>query len=138
MDKLQVKQLLTLVSTLDQRIVSEPVVESWSSLLQDVKPQHAREAVEEHFREKPDTYLNVGHVVKGAKRFAERDAEKVLALTRGMDESGWRSDPQPICREHDTLITHCYPCCDVLAEKEFWSVDERHRWAVANVYKAAV
>ena len=138
MDKLQVTALLTLVSTLDQRIVSDSLVESWAGFLADVRPQHAREAVEEHFREKPDTYLNVGHVVKGAKRFAERDAEKVLALTRGMDESGWRSDPQPVCREHDTLITHCYPCCDVLAEKEFWSVDERHRWAVANVYKAAV
>jgi len=137
-DKLQVTALLTLVSTLDQRIVSDSLVESWAGFLADVRPQHAREAVEEHFREKPDTYLNVGHVVKGAKRFAERDAEKVLALTRGMDESGWRSDPQPVCREHDTLITHCYPCCDVLAEKEFWSVDERHRWAVANVYKAAV
>jgi hypothetical protein len=134
MNQLEVKALLTLVSTLDQRIVSEAVVESWSSLLQEVKPQHAREAVEEHFREKPDTYLNVGHVVKGSKKFAERDAEKVVSLERGMDESGWRSDPQPVCREHDTLITYCYPCCDVLAEKQFWSVDERHAWAVKNVY----
>jgi hypothetical protein len=137
-DKLQVKALLTLVSTLDQRKISDDVVESWASLLADVKPQHAREAVEEHFREKPDTYLNVGHVVKGAKRFAERDAEKLLMLERGSDESGWRSDPQPVCREHEMPITSCYPCCDVLAEKQFWGVDERHSWAVANLYRAVV
>jgi hypothetical protein len=137
-DKVQTEALLILVSTLDQRTVSDAIVESWSSLLQDVKPQHAREAVEDHFREKPDTYLNVGHVVKGAKRFAERDAEKLLMLERGMDESGWRSDSQPICREHQMPITSCYPCCDVLAEKQFWGVDERHSWAVANLYKAVV
>jgi hypothetical protein len=117
--------------------VSEAVVESWSSLLEDVRPYHAREAVEEHFREKPDTYLNVGHVVKGAKRFAERDAERLLSAERGMDESQWRSDPQPVCREHDLPITECYVCCDVLAEKAFWAVDDRHAWAVKNVYKEA-
>ena len=135
MDKLQVTALLTLVSTLDQRTVSESIVESWSSMLKAVRPQHAREAVEEHFREKPDTYLNVGHVVKGAKRFAERDAERSLSAERGLDESQWRSDPQPVCREHGLLITTCDACCDVLGEKWFWSVDERHAWAVANIYE---
>ena len=109
-------------------------MESWAGFLADVRPQHAREAVEEHFREKPDTYLNVGHVVKGAKKFAERDAEKALSMERGMDESQWRSDPQPICREHSLRITKCEACCDVLAEKSWWSVDDRHVWAVKNVY----
>jgi hypothetical protein len=134
MNQEQVKTLLTLVSTLDQRKISDDVIFSWSSLLKDVKPQHAREAVEEHFREKPDTYLNVGHVVKGAKKFAERDAEKALSMERGMDESQWRSDPQPICREHSLKIMACFVCCDVLAEKSWWSVDDRHAWAVKNVY----
>ena len=135
---MEVKALLVLVSTLDQRKISDDVVFAWSTLLADVTPSHAREAVEEHFREKPDTYLNVGHVVKGAKRFAERDAEKVLAALRSGDEGGWRSDRQPVCREHDMPVTECYPCCDVLAEKSFWRVDERHVWAVANVYRAVV
>jgi hypothetical protein len=109
---------------------------SWSSLLQDVNPVHARQAVEAHFREKPDTYLNVGHVVRGAKRFSERDAERVFSSDRQMDESKWRSDPQPICRDHDLPITACDSCCDVLAEKSFWGVDERHNWAVKNIYRA--
>jgi len=107
-------------------------------MLADVSPVHAREAVEEHFRERPDTYLNVGHVVKGAKKFAERDAEKTASADRSLDESTWRSDPQPICRAHDLPITECYDCCDVLAEKWYWKADERHSWAVANLYKPAV
>lgn len=112
-------------------------MESWSALLAEVKPQHAREAVEAHFREKPDTYLNVGHVVKGAKVFAERDAQRALSADRSLDESAWGSDPQPICREHGSLITKCDACCDVLAEKWFWSPNERHAWAVANLYQVA-
>jgi hypothetical protein len=107
-------------------------------MLADVSPIHAREAVEDHFREKPDTYLNVGHVVKGAKRIAEREAEKAASADRSMDESNWRSDPQPICRDHNLPITECYPCCDVLADKWFWGVDERHEWAVANLYRPSL
>jgi hypothetical protein len=105
-------------------------------MLAGVNPVHAREAVEAHFREKPDTYLNVGHVVKGAKRFAERDAERSLSADRSMDESTWRSDPQPVCRDHGLLITKCDACCDVLSEKWFWKADERHAWAVKNLYRA--
>jgi hypothetical protein len=137
MNQLEVTALLTLVSTLDQRKISNDVIESWSSLLAEVKPYHAREAVEAHFREKPDTYLNVGHVVKGAKVFAERDAQHALSAERGMDESQWRSDPQPICRDHNLPITRCDDCCYVLSEKWFWSADERHTWALKNVYQAA-
>jgi len=145
MNKLETKALLTLVSTLDQRKISDDVVAEWTRILADVSARSAGEAVENHFREHPDKYLQVGHVYQGARKLDD-DARlretalgvRMLPSAHDVDESGWRSDPQPVCREHDTLITHCYPCCDVLAEKEFWSVDERHRWAVANLYKAAV
>lgn len=134
---METQALLTLVSTLDQRIVSDDVVESWALMLKDVAPVFAREAVEEHFRSKADTYLNVGHVLAGAKRAALRQAERLVSEARLMDEANWRSDPQPVCEEHGLRILSCDDCCSLIHHQAgHMREDDRHSWAMANVYKA--
>ena len=128
---------MTLVSTLDQRIVSEDAVDAWESMLKDVAPVFARGAVEEHFRTKADTYLNVGHVLAGAKRAALAQAERLVAEARLMDEAEWRSDPQPVCEEHGLRILSCDDCCSLIHhEAGHMRDDERHSWAMTHVYKA--
>lgn len=137
MDRLETQALLTLVSTLDQRIVSEDAVDAWLGMLKDVAPVFARDAVEEHFRDKADTYLNVGHVLAGAKRAALRQADRLIAEARLMDEADWKSDPQPVCEEHDLKILDCDDCCSLLfVQAGHMRDDARHSWAMANVYKA--
>lgn len=98
---------------------------------------HARAAVEEHFKSKPDVYINVGHVHAGAKKVALSAVDRALSEARLNDESTWRSDPQPICEAHGLRILACDDCCAVIAdEAHHMSVDDRHSWAVANVYTA--
>ena len=134
---METQALLTLVSTLDQRIVSDDVVESWALMLKDVAPLFAREAIEEHFRSKADTYLNVGHVLAGAKRAALAQAERLVAEARIMDEAEWRSDPQPVCEEHGLRILSCDDCCSLIHHQAgHMRDDDRHSWAMAHVYKA--
>lgn len=125
------------MSTLDQRIVSEDAVDAWESMLKDLAPVFAREAVEEHFRSKPDVYLNVGHVLAGAKRAALAQAERLVAQARVLDESEWRSDPQPICEPHDLRILKCDDCCSLIHyQAGHMRDDDRHSWAMTHVYKA--
>lgn len=136
MNRLETEALLAFVSTLDQRVVSEDVVESWHRILGEVAPVAARQAVEEHFATKPDTYLKVGHVLQGAKKISEKKAELSSSEQRALEEANWEGSPQPVCKEHSELITRCDPCCDLLA----WQVghmgrDDKHAWAVANLYK---
>lgn len=124
------------MSTLDQRIVSDGVVDAWASLLKDVSRVYATEAIEEHFREKPDTYLNVGHVVAGAKRAALRDQQNLVSEARELEEADWKSDPQPICEAHSLRILECLDCCDLIfAQADYMQPDDRHSWAMAHVYK---
>ena len=105
-------------------------------MLKDVAPVYATEAVEEHFRTKPDTYLNVGHVVAGAKRAALRDQENLVSEARNLEESDWKSDPQPICEEHNLRIVECFDCCMRIFENaDDMNPDNRHSWAMAHVYK---
>lgn len=136
MNRLETEALLAFVSTLDQRIVSEDVVESWHRILADIAPVAARQAVEEHFATKPDTYLKVGHVLQGAKKVSERKAELSSSEQRALEEAEWKVSPQPVCKEHSELITKCYTCIDILA----WQVghmnrDDKHDWAVRHIYK---
>ena len=52
-----------------------------------------------------------------------------------LDESTWRSDPEPVCSAHMLNITRCDPCCEVLArQSRRLDRDQLHEWAVANVY----
>jgi hypothetical protein len=54
-------------------------------MLKDVAPVYATEAVEEHFRQKPDVYLNVGHVVAGAKRAKLKADEQLVSEARQLE-----------------------------------------------------
>ena len=137
MDKVQARALLTLVSTLDQRKISEDVVEAWAAMLKDVAPVYATEAVEEHFRQKPDVYLNVGHVVAGAKRAKLKADEQLVSEARQLEEADWVSEPQPICEDHNLRILECLDCCSLIfAQADYMRVDDRHSWAMTHVYKA--
>lgn len=133
MDRLETQALLTFISTLDQRKMSDDVIDSWSRLLRSVEPWHAREAVEEHFRNQPDKYLSVGHVVAGAKRVKEAEAQKALSFDRRSVEESWVGEPAPLCEPHGVAIHKCDPCCGVLAEGVGDRTgDELHRWAAEN------
>lgn len=137
MDKIQTEALLILVSALDQRIVTEEQVTVWAEMLKDVEPVHARAAVEEHFKSKPDVYINVGHVFAGAQKAAKSAADRALSEARLNDESTWRADPQPVCEAHGLRILGCDDCCSLIfTEADYMSVDDRHSWASHNVYAA--
>ena len=124
------------MSTLDQRKISEDVVEAWAGMLKDVAPVYATEAVEEHFRQKPDVYLNVGHVVAGAKRAKLKADEQLVSEARQLEEADWKADPQPVCEEHGLRILECLDCCSLIfSQVDYMQPDDRHSWAMAHVYK---
>lgn len=106
-------------------------------MLKDVAPVYATEAVEEHFRQKPDVYLNVGHVVAGAKRAKSKADEQLVSEARQLEEADWVSEPQPICEEHNLRILDCLDCCSLIfAQADYMRVDDRHSWAMTHVYMA--
>ena len=45
--------------------------------------------------------------------------------------------PEPICDTHSRKIISCVTCCVLIWETVgLLDVDDRHSWAVSNVYKA--
>ena len=65
-------QLLTLASARDNRTVSQSVAKVWALDLRNVTLADAAEALTLHYRERPDVWLQPGHVVAGARRVRDR------------------------------------------------------------------
>ena len=129
MDKLQTQALLTLVSTFDQRIVTEETVAAWSVIFRDVDYDLATKGVIKHFAGS-NTYLMPAHVM-----------EQVATLVKAMkederSEDGWKSDPCPLCI-HDVAIVRCDECCATLADEVSNLTGQRlFTWVDENLLKA--
>ena len=129
MDKLQTQALLTLVSTFDQRIVTEETVAAWSVVFRDVDYDLATKGVIKHFAGS-NTYLMPAHVM-----------EQVATLVKAMkederSEDGWKSDPCPLCI-HDIAIVRCDECCATLADEVSNLTGRRlFTWVDENLLKA--
>lgn len=83
MEEREAFQLLTLASARDNRTVSQSVAAVWASDLEDVVLEDAVAALTLHYRERPDVWLQPGHVIAGARRVREvarREANKVRAI----------------------------------------------------------
>jgi len=128
-DKLQTQALLTLVSTFDQRIVTEETVAAWSVIFRDVDYDLATKGVMKHFAGS-NTYLMPAHVM-----------EQVATLVKAMkederSEDGWKSDPCPLCI-HDVAIVRCDECCATLADEVSNLTGQRlFTWVDENLLKA--
>ena len=95
MNELEAFKLLTLASARDNRTVSQSVAAVWAGDLDRVTFADGVDALTLHYREKPDVWLQPGHVVAGAYRV--RDAR---AIAQG-----------PVfCPEHDEYPEPCDRC----------------------------
>lgn len=62
------KRVLAAAAVYDKRTPSAAEAYTWAADLGEMSADEAIAAVREHFRTRPDTYLNVGHVIEIVKR----------------------------------------------------------------------
>ena len=78
-------KLLTLASARDNRTVSKSVAMVWAADLDRVTLADATEALVLHYRERPDTWLQPGHVITGARRVrAARERDERINAPRAI------------------------------------------------------
>jgi hypothetical protein len=137
-NEIEVGKVLAMVSALDSRIVTEPMIKMWTAVLNEEtgKPwtyEEACAAVPTYFASEAE-YLSPRGLIVKMKQARERLAE--LDQSRMLEEQGWAVSPEPVCRRHDTRITHCLECCSVLHfEAGHLFGDRLHSWALAHLYK---
>lgn len=110
MNKQEVAVLLREVAVTDKRTVGPPDVEVWSAILTDDIPLgFARQAVIAHFREKPEFWLNPGHIVERWRAYrrdqldreedAAREARQAALDARNVEVLGVASLVESITAE---------------------------------------
>jgi|GEM_PF-6095032 len=74
------KQVLACAAAYDKRTPSNAEAYTWGQDLGDITVADAQAAVREHFRTRPDTYLNVGHVIAIVKRYRRTGLDQSARL----------------------------------------------------------
>jgi hypothetical protein len=126
-------QIVQRVTVIDGRVASDQMVKAWHDLIGHLQFEVANRAATLALQDYQIPQVAPKHVLgKMPSAVAELN---VMLRNNVSDESTWRSDPEPICREHLTRITRCDSCCDVLMHQVgHLRGGELHRWAVAHLY----
>lgn len=129
----ETKEIVQRVCTVEGRVFTMEITRAWHDLLQDLDWEVANRACSMALVDHNVAMVTPKHIrAKVPAAIAELNQ---LLRKNDMDESEWRSDPEPICKGHNLPITRCDPCCDVLAHQvPHLRGDRLHEWAVANLY----
>ena len=105
----EVKELLTEISVIDNRKLSQEVAEGWHSILSFMPLDIAREALRLARKDDRINWLEPKHLVSWG-----REAAFKLDRDNPKDEEVSVGSPMPICKEHNEQIMKCNPCCHKL------------------------
>lgn len=134
MNKRDTEYLLTKISAVDNRIVTEQTIDSWHDVIGHMAYDVAELALVKARQDPQVNWLEPRHVVAKGRDAVMELNERARALAREAEETG-KADPEPVCEAHRRRITSCLECCRRLSrEAGHLSGDRLHAWAVANVY----
>lgn len=71
MNREQFTYLLARIQVFDNRQIGKTTAEAWWPIIGDLDYDDAVAAVQTHFRDRPEVYLQPGHIVAGVKRAHE-------------------------------------------------------------------
>lgn len=133
MNVAEARSLLEEVSAIDNRKLSTELVTAWHKIIGHVDYKVAERALVLARRDAAITYLEPKHIVSKLP-FAIAELNEELKSSE-IEEKKWKSDPEPKCRPHAELITHCMDCCRTLSRRaKAYPRDDLHKWAVENLY----
>ena len=131
----QTRDVVKHVCAVEGRVPTEETVRSWHELLQHTDYEVANKAALLALSDHQIHQVAPKHILAKVHQ-AVTELNAVLRKA-GMEESGWKSEPQPICKEHGLEILRCDDCCSVLRHQVgHLSGDKLHAWACANLYRA--
>lgn len=130
MNKAETGQLLLAVSAIDNRKITQQMVDGWTEILRYIPLDVALEAHRIARKNDAIGYLEPKHIITFAK-------EAAFALDRQKpkeEPKPYVVVPQPTCREHQKKILSCDPCCRAMSQQSHLSDAQLLLWAKQNIY----
>lgn len=138
MTKNEMTKVLSFCAALDGQQVTESKVLMWLQVLDGASYEEVQTAIVPAYTVSQNGIVTARGILD-VLQAKSQPASAVMYLQdeADLDESGWKSDPQPVCEEHGLRILRCDDCCKLLHYQAGWmDADARHSWAMANVYQA--
>lgn len=129
------KSLCKRVCTVEGKTWTVELSQAWHELLQGLDVEVADRATSLALQDHNIHTVGPKHVLgKVPAAVAQLNA----LLREGESSEGeWKSEPQPVCREHDLPIMKCVDCVDVLVHQvSHLYGDALHDWACRHLYRA--
>ena len=131
----QTKEILQHVSQVEGRTPTLEITRVWHDLLKHVDFEVANKAALLALSDHNIHQVAPKHILAKVPQ-AVNELNAILRKHHVAEED-WKSEPQPICREHNLQILECSDCCARLSQfGPRGNPSELHRWAISNVYKA--
>lgn len=107
MNRLETAQLLKEIAVIDNRKVTEELIDGWHAIIKHIPFEIGQESHRLARRNPSVTYLEPKHIALYAQEAAfSLDRQK----PKPQDERPIDIAPQPTCREHGKKIMSCDPC----------------------------
>jgi hypothetical protein len=130
-NKAEVGELLIAVAAIDNRKISQQMVDGWADILRGIPLDVALEA--HRMARKSDSvgYLEPKHIIGYSREAAfALDRQKPKEVTPQIS-----GDPMPSCKTHAKAILTCDPCCHRLYKfSEQYGFNRIHEFAKAEIY----
>jgi len=126
----ETKEILRLISLVDNRKVSPEVIEAWHGVIGAIPFDIAKEALKLAQQDASIKYLEPRHIVGWSKEAAFR-----LDRHKPKQQETTQSEPMPRCKEHSKPILLCDPCCNKLYRyADSQGLSQSHAFAKAEIY----
>lgn len=131
----ETRQIFEHVQKVEGRVATAEVARAWHDLIGGLDFEVASRAASLALSDHNIMSVAPKHILaKVPAAVAELNA---VLRKSSMDEESWKSEPQPICKDHDVNILECETCCGVLSSEVGHLYGDRlHEWAKAHVYRA--
>jgi hypothetical protein len=126
----ETKEIIRQVALVDNRKVSQEVIEAWHVVIGAIPFDIAKEALKLAQQDPTIKYLEPRNIVGWAREAAFRlDRQKPKA------EAGeYVKVDQPLCRAHQIAVLRCRPCCREMNKQENLTPPQLLAWAKQNIY----
>lgn len=126
----ETKEIIRQVAVIDNRKVSQEVIEAWHVVIGAIPFDIAKEALKLAQQDPTIKYLEPRSIVSWAREAAFR-----------LDRQQPKPEPaefvkvdQPFCRAHQLPVLSCKPCCREMNKQENLTPPQLLAWAKQNIY----
>ena len=125
----ETKEILKQVALIDNRKVSQEVIEAWHRVIGAIPFDIGKEALKLAQQDASIKYLEPRHIMGWSREAAFRlDRDKPKQL------ENYVKVEQPICRAHGRKILACDTCCGEMGKQKNMTAAQLVVWAKQNIY----